>query len=251
MIGINKIDRESGFAMATSSGNVLSMTRRVSFELSNLCNLAHCHKKCPLSLVQRPVILPTRIIMNVLATLHKHDFSGSVAFHTYNEPLIDPRLFMLISMVKEKCPKANIFISSNGYYLDQNLLNELTAAGVSEYHISAYSPHDFKRLSALSTRVPYLVELMKLDNRLSLYDAPERHNCEAKPCYAPLNEIIVTREGTISLCCLDWRRDHSFGDLHRQSFEQIMLSGELQKVFLRLRKGERYLNLCKRCDWSR
>ena len=41
--------------------NILKYTSRVSIELSNLCNYAEIHKKCPLNLVTEPTILPAKI----------------------------------------------------------------------------------------------------------------------------------------------------------------------------------------------
>lgn len=229
--------------------NILKYTSRVSIELSNLCNYAEIHKKCPLHDVTEPTILPTKIVFNVLDTLKSNDFQGTIAFHTYNEPLMDPRLFKFIEYAHDVCPKSEIYICTNGYYLNQILLDELINIGVSKIHVSAYSKSEFKRLSKLKSNISFSVEMMKLDDRLHLYETKE--NNRKKPCYAPLNEIIIAREGCISLCCLDWQRLYTYGNLYKQTLEEVIRSGELHAVYKKLSKGERFLPICKKCGWSR
>lgn len=229
--------------------SLFKYTNRISIELSNLCNYAAVHKKCPLNVVKDAKILPARIVFGVFQTLERHKFTGVISFHTYNEPLIDPRLVKFIEGARESCPDTDIYICTNGYYLDQNLAEELVESGVSSIRVSAYTKSEFERLSKIHLNVPYKVELTPLDNRLNLYDACE--NDTRKPCLAPLNEIIITRDGHISLCCLDWKRIYSFGDLYTQSMEDILKSGKLHAVYERLRNGDRFLDLCKRCGWSR
>ncbi len=235
--------------IGNGNGAILDDTSRVSIELSNLCNYASWHKKCPLHNIRDPVILPARIVRSVLSTLGEYNFQGVIAFHTYNEPLIDPRLFQFIDTARRECPRSSVHICSNGFYLTQTLAEELVAVGTASIRVSAYTRDEEERLSKIRVRIPYVVAFTKLDDRLALYDRPEKQSC--KPCGAPLNEIIVGCDGRISLCCLDWRRDHSFGDLHVQAFEDILRSGELQRVYERLSKGDRFLPLCKRCDWTR
>jgi GTP 3',8-cyclase len=225
-------------------------THDVCLELSNLCNLADVHHRCPVHTLQHERnVLPARIVHDVLGTLARHDFAGRIAFHTYNEPLLDPRLFEFIRLARSLCPDSNINICTNGFGLTQNMVHELVSAGVSSFHISAYSTADKERFSSMSFPVEASVELMTLDGRLDLYEAPE--NSSHGPCYAPLSEIIVTARGKVGLCCLDWKREYCFGDLNVQSLEQVMDGQEFRKAYARLAAGDRYLPLCRRCGWCR
>lgn len=228
---------------------MFSHTKRISLELSNSCPYAGIHKKCPLSLVDEPVILPAEIVYDVLVTLGRHSFRGIIAFHTYNEPLVDPRLFQFIEFARKICPHSDLFIFTNGCYLNQTLADELVSSGVSRIRVSAYSRSELKRLSKIKLDITFSIKLEKLDDRLHLYEAEER--LSSKPCFAPLNEIIIAREGCITLCCLDWKRLYTFGDLRKQTFEEVVQSGELQAVYAKLSKGDRFLPLCKRCKHSR
>ncbi|MEW6601097.1 MAG: tetratricopeptide repeat protein, partial [Nitrospirota bacterium] len=247
--GVMPVQMEVAQISRVPEKEILKHTNRVSFELSNLCNYAGIHRKCPLHHISGPVILPSRIVRDVTDTLAEDNFKGTIAFHTYNEPLIDPRLFTFIHYARKTCPESHIYICTNGYYFNEILGQEMTEAGVSEIHISAYSQSEYNRLQSIKLEIPYSVEIMILDDRLGLYDRDE--NSMREPCFAPLNEIIIGREGVISLCCLDWRRDYSFGDLRSQSFKDVLRSGALHAVYERLSRGDRFLPICRRCGWVR
>jgi 2-deoxy-scyllo-inosamine dehydrogenase (SAM-dependent) len=232
-----------------NESDLFKYTNRVSIELSNLCNYSMMHKKCPINKIKKPIILPSKIVYSVINTLKRYSFSGQIAFHTYNEPLIDPRLFKFIEVAKESCPSCKIYICTNGYYLDQVMAEELSSIGVTEIHVSAYSDREMERLSKINVNIPFSTERMKLDERLNFYETSEKFIF--KPCHAPLSEIIVTRKGKISLCCLDWKRKYLFGDLHYQNLEEILRKGKLHSLYAKLSKGERNLYLCRRCGWVR
>ena len=235
--------------MELNESDLFKYTNRISIELSNLCNYSMIHKKCPINKIKAPIILPSKIFYSIINTIKKFSFSGKIAFHTYNEPLIDPRLFKFIEDAKKSCPSCKIYICTNGYYLDQIMAEELFSIGANEIHVSAYSDREMERLSKINVDIPFSVERMNLDNRLNFYDGPKKKY--SKPCHAPLNEIIVTREGKISLCCLDWKREYIFGDLHYQNLEGILKEGKMHSLYEKLSNGERTLNLCRRCGWAR
>ena len=234
--------------------DIFQNTKSVCIELSNLCNYANIHKKCPLYTLQSSkTILSSKIAHRVLATLKKYNFFGTILFSTYNEPLMDPRLFEFIRLAHYMNPKAGICIWTNGYYLNEMLVLELVEAGVTELHITAYSKIEKERFEKIQIPIPYNIlyfsSLSNMDDRLTLYKKSEVF-CSI-PCSAPLKQIIITAKGEISLCCYDWKRQHCFGNLYKQSLEEILRNGQMQLVYNQLIKGERHLNLCKRCTHAR
>ena len=62
-----------------------------------------------------------------------------------------------------------------------------------------------------------------------------------------LNDIIITNDAKIDLCCLDWKREHCFGDLKKQSIKQIIKETEIYNIFLNLASGKRENIICKNC----
>jgi 2-deoxy-scyllo-inosamine dehydrogenase (SAM-dependent) len=236
--------------------NLLEHTSRVSFELSNRCNYAHQHKHCPLYLKRNdePVILEGRIIEDVIGYLERNKWKGKVSFHTYNEPLIDPRLIYIIraitepSLCKMMPPQIKPVILTNGYYLTQDIAIELEDAGVEEIVVSAYSDAEEERLKKIKVDIPYKVIRRKLDDRLYMY-VSDLANYQKVPCYAPLSEICIACTGEVRLCCYDWQNEHTFGNLYKDSFEDVLK--RMKPVYDRLIQGDRYLHLCQRCESSR
>jgi radical SAM protein with 4Fe4S-binding SPASM domain len=229
--------------------NILQRTSRFSIELSNLCNLSIFHKKCPLHGVKEPKILSEKIVFQILNICKKYNFEGTIAYHTYNEPGIDPRLMLFINKARELLPKVEILLQTNGFYLDQNLAEEYVNHGTNIIRVSAYTGSEYERLRKIKLPISYEVIRTVLDDRLQEDIRPEI-NC-TKPCYAPLNEILVTNRGDISLCCLDWKREHVFGNLYRQKLEEILMTEKLLVTYNNLSRGRRFLSICKKCNWTR
>jgi hypothetical protein len=233
---------------------VFEHTERVTLELSNRCNYAYGHKRCPASLATEPIILPAAIVDQVLGTLREYGFAGRIAFYGYSEPLIDPRLSSFLQAARTACPQSDLMVKSNGWYLDQTLLDELADTGLTTCIISAYTDKEMERLSALDGerfRV-WKVRRMGGDKWRERLDNYERDPIPPKKdCHAPLIDVRVTCKGHVGLCCVDYAHMHTFGDLRKERLEDILRSGRLQAVYEGLTQMDRQLHLCQRCGVAR
>jgi MoaA/NifB/PqqE/SkfB family radical SAM enzyme len=227
---------------------IFSHTKRITFWLSNFCNLAGQHKPCPLSRVKNISVLPERVILDVLRVAAKYDYKGMVSFHLYNEPTLDPRLVWFMEKTKEFLPQCKIMFISNGTALTRDLLQELADHGLDELLISVYSKVDrerFVREDITNVSIPVTLVGGGLDKRLTLY---ARNPTKVKiPCWAPLYEIIVTCDARVGLCCFDWDMQHTFGSLLNESLETIITSEAMQQVYKNLTSCNRVLDLCTKC----
>lgn len=228
---------------------LLPQIQRISFELSNICNYSSCHKKCPASNVTEPKILSTAVISKVLTELATIRYSGVIAFHRYNEPLIDPRLFSLIQLSKQVCSESKILILTNGFYLTQQMADELDGLDIWVLAVSAYSNKEFKRLSAIRCRHPYKVFFSKLDNRQDIYTSKPLDLPSS--CLAPLRDLTINAAGKLSLCCMDWQNKYEFGDVSNQMLSDIISSPECLQVAEELGRSVRRLDICRRCTMIR
>lgn len=236
--------------------DIFENTRRITFELSNICDLAPFHKKCGAHeawLHDEPTILPSKIVYHVLDTLTKYKYKWKICFHRYNEPLIDPRLFKFIEYARKACPQSILFLVTNGTYLTQTLMDELEEAGLSGLRFSAYTDRDYERLSKIKTNIDFRKRRSypeKFDDSVQWYKEVDSGNFPhkgKKKCHAPLADIEIDKDGQVVLCCEDWKSRHVFGDLREQTLEEIVMSKEIQGAYARLRQGDRYLDFCKRC----
>jgi len=245
----------------------LKYTTSVSIELSNLCQYAWFHVRCPLHLgmkspflIREPRILESEIVYRVLDTLDKYGYGREICFHRYNEPLIDPRLFEFIRYARGACPKSEIVILTNGHYLTLVLARELMQAGLSRLIISVYGnaeEQETKRRNwteGLINQLPadfcYMMGHKVLDERL-LFNYEREPLDSERPCCAPLGNLSITKDAELSLCCHDWKRLYIFGNLFEQSLEEILSSDSIWETYSRLSRGDRFLGICRRCPFSR
>jgi len=242
----------------------IDKTSYVAFELSNLCNYGHLHRKCPARGVgdkSAPQILPGVIVEDVLRNLGSAAYSQSISFAVHNDPLCDPRLFSFVELARECCPDACIVIGTNGWYLTTGLAEELFDAGATFFLVSAYSQYEQRRLEAIRSDLAAKVEYLPprasfsinptrtaFDDRMSMY---YEGTPSPRPCNAPLTELVITSDGKLGLCCVDVWRKCIFGDLKAQSFGQVMESAapQLERLRDELRKGQRTLPVCQRCTF--
>jgi len=235
-------------APAGDESEPLRMVRRIAFGLSDICNYAGIHKKCPLHLRKNKTVLPERVILRTMDELADVGFDGVMKFSVYNEPLIDPRLFRLIAYAKKRLDGVRIDILSNGFYLTQELADELADLGVWVLEVSAYSPAEFERLRGLDVRIPYHVAQVELDDRLKVYDSPVLSL--KVPCQSPIRDLIVNEKGDVQLCCFDWKAMHTFGNIGDRKLGDILKGKDILAVHRGLAQGEKALHLCQRCWWE-
>ena len=80
----------------------------------------------------------------ILANLSEIDYEKNLVFQSYNEPLADRNILECITQARAACPKARIMIYTNGDYLDQDYLEELSYAGLDYMHVSIHTRYNGK-----------------------------------------------------------------------------------------------------------
>lgn len=224
---------------------LINQIKRISFELSNICNYSYIHKKCPISLETEKKILSSKLIYKVIDEMAEINYDGVFAFHRYNEPFIDPRLFDFIRYSRSKCPDSKVLILTNGFYFNQTIGDELAELGVWNIAVTAYSVKEYQRLISLDIKVPYLVFFGALDDRQCIYES-EFLNLKS-PCFAPVYDFTVNCNGDVALCCNDWKNSYTFGSLEDKTVKNILENENLVKAYHDLKSGNRNLDICKRC----
>jgi MoaA/NifB/PqqE/SkfB family radical SAM enzyme len=199
------------------------------------------------------VFLPGKLVRSTVDELARAGFDGTIGFHVYNEPLCDPRLFLLIDYVRRNLPLARIRFSTNGLWLTQEMLDELILVGLTAIHVSCYSDLEAHRLVHLDYKQldTQLDRERLLDSHLQIYEQPVVH--DSRPvCSAPLGEIIIWRDGRVGLCCIDWKRQHIFGDLRKEELMEVLDRGEMFRTWQQLQiRNRSCLDLCSRCKRAR
>lgn len=118
---------------------MIDLPKYVEIETSRFCNRLCAW--CPNSVLlnrRYQELMRWDYLKMALMSLSRHDYSGWLAFHNYNEPLANPRLVSEIELAVELLPKSSPAIYTNGDLLTETLFAQLLTAGVRQIRITIY-----------------------------------------------------------------------------------------------------------------
>ena len=121
---------------------VREMPRYVEVETSRRCNRACAW--CPNgehTVRRQQELMDWGLFTGLLAELRGLGFTGWLAFHNYNEPLLNPRLGEELEAVASILPEARPTIFTNGDVLTVAMLDGLIRAGVRQVRVTLYPRH--------------------------------------------------------------------------------------------------------------
>jgi len=106
----------------------LRIFSEVLLETSAYCN-RHC-PACPVSLAPRGrETMDEAVFSRILEELGRLRYSGRIALHFFNEPLLDKDILPKVRQLRQAAPRARIEIHSNGDVLSRELAGELVDVG--------------------------------------------------------------------------------------------------------------------------
>jgi MoaA/NifB/PqqE/SkfB family radical SAM enzyme len=152
---------------------------------------------------------------------------------------------------KEKLPKCKIGFTTNGYYLDQNIADELKNYGVDAINISLYTHQEAKRLQKIIFNIPVefrdYTDLVNQDDRLKYYT---ESNSSSSRCLAsaPLSNIAINHNGDVCLCCIDWQYRYTFGNVLHESLMTIINKQNFLQAYESTGLGKSEFVCCKHCN---
>jgi len=241
--------------------NPLSYTRAILLETTNICNYSAIHPKCPISTFKEKIILPLKTIEKVLKELGEFGFKGTIFPFCYSEPLVDPRMFKILEMIRGFVPLARPWLYTNGFMLNDEMVRELDEYGVKRLCVSIYTPEEGKRMRGIIKRMRGEVKMelrayrrYPMNERMNdKMDWPDRELLNLKtPCPSPLRYLTIDSGGNVIICCHDFLKKHIFGNVKDETLAQIIRKEETIRAFEELSAGKRegYF-LCARCTKHR
>lgn len=243
---------------------------RCSFCAASVQNEKRETKQMPFALYQKAI--------DELATL---DFSGRVAWHVNNDPLLFPDLVKFVAYAREKLPKARLQVMTNGLLLKPDIGEDLIKAGVDDIHIDFYRKHEGQELypgikAFMNDVIPRYfprqegcVHYSEDGSKRLIFEIEWRFlgeiiasrggtcpNKKANPaavtgfCIFPWTQFNITADGRVNKCCADLYFSDPVGDLNTQSIMEIWRGKRLETVRKQLVKGNRQaLPNCRECDY--
>jgi radical SAM protein with 4Fe4S-binding SPASM domain len=241
----------------------------IAIETSEYCN-RKC-SFCPNSVYNQNKNLMTEELLNrIILQLESINYTGTIAFHQYNEPLIDERLDEFIIFTKNILPKASLMISTNGDYLNYERWVNLRRRGLDYAIISQYDGKvnpNIESILNLLTETERNSFIIKIRGDFNLFRTRGGHiNKEKIPqkpltenCLRPFSQLVIRYSGIATLCCEDYLCDVKIGNAFNETIEEIWNSKTLNKIRNNLIENKReniclkcnttYLNSIESCDW--
>jgi len=205
-----------------------------------------------------------------------------IEFAMHGEPSFHPYLATFLRAVRARLPKHHMMMTSNGggFLKDISLIDKclesLNVLALDNYEnvniiprvLSKYDgPHkpifypENKEGNPHQRRKPHVhclvvvkdISLATEGTHSSINNhagcgAPKNSSAQGKRCAKPFRELSVRWDGTIAVCCNDWRGKYRCGDLNKRKLNDIWQGEEFVAARKKLYHGMRDFSPCEGCD---
>lgn len=223
----------------------------------------------------------------IASQMAEHGWNARVEFAMHGEPTMNPNAAAIVAVFRKHLPKASMLMLSNGGGLlpgAPEKVGALMAAGLNTlgldeyqqaklvpkimaaldkspvgYNVFVYpdqpegNPH--ARQSPKSRRVVHIrpIDLNSAGTHATLNNhagagAPPSNAAHGKPCAKPFRELSFRWDGSVAICCNDWRGDLPCGNINKVDLDDIWNGSIMDAARRRLVSGDRGFGPCAGCD---
>lgn len=234
----------------------LTTFSELAIETTSHCN-RHCGF-CPVSVAPRgKEVMDEALFAKLLGELADLKYSGRIALHFFNEPLLDKDIVAKVRRIAVAAPRASIEIFSNGDFLTPPLFADLVTAGLSFMLTTAYSERALQRLEKMREQLGW-----RLRSRLIVRRAPDFKGNRAgslvkfaipqalaADCFQPSYKLVINYRGEAVICTNDYFSKVVVGHVADQTLIDIWRGPVLTDIRQTLQRHERdKLASCAGCN---
>lgn len=202
---------------------------------------------------------------SIIDQLYSIGWKGKLYLSINNEPFIDIRIIRFAEYAKKTISGVHVELITNGTLLTPQKMYEMVGA-VDRITINDYSnkyilsePHrsiykeikknkgEFRDIEViinrryaqeiLATRAGYAPNKRKKNNHVSA------------PCVYPFMDILIFPDGKVGMCCNDCEEITEFGDITKNSLEEIWKNDKYSELREAMKAGDRRnYPFCRECD---
>lgn len=207
------------------------------------------------------------------------------------EPLLHPEVITFIKALRVALPAAQLSLTTNGKLVNEEMVFSLYDAGLNILLIDCYNASTGKFKALISdcgfkyydgvinpwsfvTSSKFLVYLIpdrgtefSKDDKMKIYSRCGAVNPAVYPkykidisgvplkkkCVMPFRNIFIQYDGSVTLCCMDWKGESKYADVNtmaRPILDVFQTSTRLNYVRkLLLEKKRAVITPCNRCDY--
>ena len=240
-----------------------------------------CTRKCDFCPISDPKFfkntyegITVDLYSKILHDLKDINYTGSILYSAFSEPLLHKQLYELLSITKKILPDCRLDIVSNGDIIKNNpeKLLELFKSGLDVINISIYDGPEqmnhFKKMAGdlnLSEKKMVLRRRyfeddnlgMTISNRSGLVDSNkyrDKNETEitnlplCKNCFYPFYQMVIDYNGDIIICPHDWKKQSIVGNASRDHVFDVWESTKFEKIRNMLSDSNRRFEPCINCD---
>ena len=261
----------------------------VHLEISSFCNRAcpYCPNYFLHSTRKQKTELPENLFLQCLEDLKSIHYDKFIEFNGFNEPLYDRALFLRrAKQVKAFLPESTLVINTNGDYLDEKYLYEISECGIDFICITSHLTKDEcampeterqKKVSSFLEKFSAIhftpwenwqiaqIGRMKVFFQLSTYNETG-HNWGSsigdvksdriEPCFVPAKHVYVDYLGRVNLCCsvnMDCKGNADFcvGNIGDRNLFDVYDGKKAAKIRLSLLNMKDVPHCCRHCTAQR
>jgi len=194
---------------------MLHLTQIFAIELSQECNLSNLHRDfCPINCIKRAgKVLTDEKIIDLISEAHDLGFEGYIMWSVYNEPMIHhERMFDLMEQTRELVPKSRFLLWTNGTILIEDQRMKMFEKIIVTNYLGK-TPEELKKYFGLNV---LWKDNPKLDERMNY-----RGDFSKKRCTLPFDTFLVSNNGDVLFCCIDWKNEVKLGNVFDLSLKEI------------------------------
>jgi hypothetical protein len=205
----------------------MKYTQFLVLEIGATCNLAAEHSQCPAHRRHDPVSAATApltpltddMIVHLATTAYwDHGFRGLVAFHFYNEPMVEAdRMFSVMGRIRGRVPESRFLLWTNGSIRP----NDPRTGMFEQIHCTDYNNLEEILRPYFEQFQPRVLSIFRpqFDGRVTHPTGMLHHT----RCLRPLIELCIDHYGTAHLCCQDWRGDIPLGNVWTDGLAGVLV----------------------------
>ena len=192
-------------------------------------------------------------LFEVLAgQLVEKNYRGSIVLCGFGEPVMYKQLVPAVKILATT--NANIELITNGELLTPDKVTDLFSAGLDVINISVYEEsfleHAHLLVSGLSAE-QWLIRDRYSKNQLSVNRIEIFKDIKTTdrttPCWLPAYKMLLDYNGDVMLCCNDWTRSTTFGNIFETNVWDIWTE-KMQPKRLELLEGKNITGVCTNCN---
>lgn len=156
---------------------------------------SHCNRRChfcpnrDIDRLTENIHLSHEVYKKILGDLSRIEYSGTLSFSRYNEPLADEIIFSRIDEARNMLPHATLHTNTNSDFINKQCIDKLAAAGLDSLSMQIYLDKGQKLdAPAVSDKFAKLISKVKLTGTVEI-DTKNRRQVRFSD--SPIKNMVI------------------------------------------------------------